>query len=188
MWFWHTRRVLASTSLARTDTVFFVLSTWPVLSNWSITSFFLCFLIINLLFPPLSSPVIPWCSRVEDVRRCVRGRGQRCPADPAVILASCHGGDQEPDCGTLSLKHTDKHILAKLSLRFNGFIWFPTHANTKAQLYCALVSISHWPPIPYFQKDFRVQELPLARIKKIMKLDEDVKVRGQHKWLTILRK
>lgn len=26
------------------------------------------------------------------------------------------------------------------------------------------------------QKDFRVQELPLARIKKIMKLDEDVKV------------
>ena len=27
-----------------------------------------------------------------------------------------------------------------------------------------------------FQKDFRVQELPLARIKKIMKLDEDVKV------------
>lgn len=28
----------------------------------------------------------------------------------------------------------------------------------------------------YFQKDFRVQELPLARIKKIMKLDEDVKV------------
>lgn len=29
-----------------------------------------------------------------------------------------------------------------------------------------------------FQKDFRVQELPLARIKKIMKLDEDVKVRG----------
>lgn len=28
-----------------------------------------------------------------------------------------------------------------------------------------------------FQKDFRVQELPLARIKKIMKLDEDVKVR-----------
>lgn len=31
----------------------------------------------------------------------------------------------------------------------------------------------------YFQKDFRVQELPLARIKKIMKLDEDVKVNGQ---------
>lgn len=30
----------------------------------------------------------------------------------------------------------------------------------------------------YFQKDFRVQELPLARIKKIMKLDEDVKVRA----------
>lgn len=30
--------------------------------------------------------------------------------------------------------------------------------------------------IHYFQKDFRVQELPLARIKKIMKLDEDVKV------------
>lgn len=29
------------------------------------------------------------------------------------------------------------------------------------------------------QKDFRVQELPLARIKKIMKLDEDVKVRGE---------
>jgi hypothetical protein len=29
-----------------------------------------------------------------------------------------------------------------------------------------------------FQKDFRVQELPLARIKKIMKLDEDVKVGG----------
>lgn len=28
----------------------------------------------------------------------------------------------------------------------------------------------------FFQKDFRVQELPLARIKKIMKLDEDVKV------------
>ncbi|MBN3311589.1 NFYC factor, partial [Atractosteus spatula] len=27
-----------------------------------------------------------------------------------------------------------------------------------------------------FQKDFRVQELPLARIKKIMKLDEDVKM------------
>lgn len=27
------------------------------------------------------------------------------------------------------------------------------------------------------QKDFRVQELPLARIKKIMKLDEDVKVK-----------
>lgn len=30
-----------------------------------------------------------------------------------------------------------------------------------------------------FQKDFRVQELPLARIKKIMKLDEDVKVQRQ---------
>lgn len=34
----------------------------------------------------------------------------------------------------------------------------------------------------YFQKDFRVQELPLARIKKIMKLDEDVKVQ---RWLTL---
>lgn len=33
----------------------------------------------------------------------------------------------------------------------------------------------------FFQKDFRVQELPLARIKKIMKLDEDVKVKGQPK-------
>lgn len=31
----------------------------------------------------------------------------------------------------------------------------------------------------FFQKDFRVQELPLARIKKIMKLDEDVKVSKQ---------
>lgn len=33
-----------------------------------------------------------------------------------------------------------------------------------------------------FQKDFRVQELPLARIKKIMKLDEDVKVQRLHKF------
>uniref|UniRef100_A0A8C7XBV1 Nuclear transcription factor Y subunit gamma n=1 Tax=Oryzias sinensis TaxID=183150 RepID=A0A8C7XBV1_9TELE len=30
--------------------------------------------------------------------------------------------------------------------------------------------------VHFFQKDFRVQELPLARIKKIMKLDEDVKM------------
>ena len=29
------------------------------------------------------------------------------------------------------------------------------------------------------QNDFKTQELPLARIKKIMKLDEDVKV-GSH--------
>lgn len=38
-----------------------------------------------------------------------------------------------------------------------------------------------------FQKDFRVQELPLARIKKIMKLDEDVKVRatGSAKYIYI---
>jgi len=28
------------------------------------------------------------------------------------------------------------------------------------------------------QNDFKTQELPLARIKKIMKLDEDVKVRA----------
>lgn len=28
----------------------------------------------------------------------------------------------------------------------------------------------------HFQDDFKQQELPLARIKKIMKLDEDVKV------------
>lgn len=35
-----------------------------------------------------------------------------------------------------------------------------------------------------FQKDFRVQELPLARIKKIMKLDEDVKV-NSHWYLFI---
>ncbi len=32
-----------------------------------------------------------------------------------------------------------------------------------------------------------MQELPLARIKKIMKLDEDVKVRGQLKTFAILR-
>ena len=28
----------------------------------------------------------------------------------------------------------------------------------------------------YFQNDFKIQELPLARIKKIMKQDEEVKV------------
>lgn len=38
-----------------------------------------------------------------------------------------------------------------------------------------------------FQKDFRVQELPLARIKKIMKLDEDVKV-SLHSFLAFILK
>lgn len=43
--------------------------------------------------------------------------------------------------------------------------------------FCALFFVTNWTHICLFQKDFRVQELPLARIKKIMKLDEDVKVR-----------
>ncbi|XP_031179235.1 nuclear transcription factor Y subunit gamma isoform X2 [Sander lucioperca] len=86
--------------------------------------------------------------RVEDVRRCVRSRWQRCPANPAVLLASCHGGDQEPDCGTLSTE-TDRQTSNNRQIK------------TKIQ---------------WVYKDFRVQELPLARIKKIMKLDEDVKM------------
>lgn len=45
----------------------------------------------------------------------------------------------------------------------------------------ALLPVPNTTAIHYFQKDFRVQELPLARIKKIMKLDEDVKVREQPK-------
>lgn len=45
-------------------------------------------------------------------------------------------------------------------------------------LFCALFCMLTAKPIHFFQKDFRVQELPLARIKKIMKLDEDVKVGG----------
>ncbi|XP_075853200.1 nuclear transcription factor Y subunit gamma isoform X5 [Microcebus murinus] len=37
-------------------------------------------------------------------------------------------------------------------------------------------------------KDFRVQELPLARIKKIMKLDEDVKVNSHSFFLFIVKR
>lgn len=84
------------------------------------------FLLINFLFPSVSSPVFPWCSRVEDVRRCVWSWGQRCPANPAVLLASCHGGDQEPDCSTLwPLKHTHNthtsHNNAKIQWVLYGF-------------------------------------------------------------------
>lgn len=121
MWFWHTGRAVGSSSLAWTNTVFSVFSVLTNDLSWVSESshhifLFLCFQIINLVLPPLSSPVIPWCSIVEDVRRCVWSRGQRCPADPAVLLASRHGGDQEPDCGTLCpLKQRHTRIPAKHS-------------------------------------------------------------------------
>lgn len=54
--------------------------------------------------------------------------------------------------------------------------WFNTAAKPSRALFC----VHSTALIYFFQKDFRVQELPLARIKKIMKLDEDVKVRGQN--------
>lgn len=41
-------------------------------------------------------------SKVEDVNGCFWSRWQRCPANPAVLLASSHGGDQEPDRGRFS--------------------------------------------------------------------------------------
>lgn len=52
------------------------------------------------------------------------------------------------------------------------------HAHMQTLNFFVLYSVLNTIPNHYFQKDFRVQELPLARIKKIMKLDEDVKVRG----------
>lgn len=39
-----------------------------------------------------------------------------------------------------------------------------------------------------FQDDFKQQELPLARIKKIMKLDEDVKVCTHLLWMSMFLK
>lgn len=50
-------------------------------------------------------------------------------------------------------------------------IWYQTHKQR-------LNVLTEHKTVHFFQKDFRVQELPLARIKKIMKLDEDVKVGG----------
>lgn len=85
--------------------------------NHHITSLFLCFVKVNHVLPPLSSLVTPGRSRLEDVRRRVWNRWQRCPANPAVLLASGHGGDQEPDCGTL--RNTNPH--ANERLRFSGF-------------------------------------------------------------------
>lgn len=38
-------------------------------------------------------------SRSGDVG-LLRSSGNRCPAEPAVLLAQGHGGDQEPHCGT----------------------------------------------------------------------------------------
>lgn len=47
------------------------------------------------------SLIISLGSQVEDVRRFVWSRTLRCAADPAVLLASSHGGDQELDHSTL---------------------------------------------------------------------------------------
>lgn len=116
-----------------------------------------------ITFPPLSCSDSPCCSRLEDVHRHFRSQRQRRPADPAVLLASGHGGDQEPDCGTLTCHSHVGHLLCTLL--------FAESKNASV----------------IFQKDFRVQELPLARIKKIMKLDEDVKVGGlsDFAWLPV---
>lgn len=63
----------------------------------SLSSCIIFFLIINYLLKPVSSVIFPPC-RIEDVCRCFRSWRQRCPANPAVLLASSHGGDQELDC------------------------------------------------------------------------------------------
>lgn len=53
-------------------------------------------------------------SRSGDVRRLFWSSGNRCPAEPAVLLAQGHGGDQEPHCGTtlviftLKIQHKEK--------------------------------------------------------------------------------
>lgn len=151
-------------------------------------SLFLCFIIVNVVFPPLLSLVIPWYSRVKDVCRCIWSWWQRCPANPAVLLASGHGGDQKPDFGTLPPLRQKPHSHTNLGLLFNIFIWYQKCKN----FFCALFCLPNAKPVHFFQKDFRVQELPLARIKKIMKLDEDVKVGGLSKlhleftWLTMI--
>lgn len=72
-----------------------------------------------------------------------------------------------------AMTHTNEHF------RFIGLIWFHTYTHANTTTSCVIFHLPNAPTIHYFQKDFRVQELPLARIKKIMKLDEDVKVRGQ---------
>lgn len=82
------------------------------------------------------------CSTVEDVCRCVWSRGQRCPANPAVLLASCHGGDQEPDCGMLCpLKWTKPTHASDLDKEIKWFsVLSNTHTNVdaKTQVICAL--------------------------------------------------
>lgn len=41
---------------------------------------------------------------------------------------------------------------------------------------CRLTLNALWYSLPFLQMDLKTQALPLARIKKIMKLDEDVKM------------
>lgn len=62
----------------------------------------ICSFVIFIFNNSHFSVILP-CSRVEDVCRCFRSRWERCPANPAVLLASCHGGDQEPNCGTFNV-------------------------------------------------------------------------------------
>ncbi|XP_015687168.1 nuclear transcription factor Y subunit gamma, partial [Protobothrops mucrosquamatus] len=52
----------------------------------------------------------------------------------------------------------------------------PTQSGTAPTMQVMQQIITNTGEIQQIPKDFRVQELPLARIKKIMKLDEDVKM------------
>lgn len=95
-------------------------------------------------------------SRVEDVHRCVWSQWQRCPANPAFLLASSHGGDQEPDCGRLSPSTNDVHLKANIHI-----------VSNEIMKHCLLLACAECCPTVISRRIFVCRNCPLLESRKL---------------------